>query len=169
MQVKDFMTEAVKTCHRGTNLAQAAGLLWEADCGVLPVVDDNGQVRGMISDRDICIAVATRGRLAADIAVGEVTAGMSAFTCHPSQPVTEALELMKAKKVRRLAVTDEDGRLCGILSLSDVVQKAGTRRSSKAPVTTNDVFDTLKAICAPSANDVATERIKPQQSQTAQA
>lgn len=169
MQVKELMTEEVKTCNRGTNLAQASNLLWEYDCGVLPVVDDNGYVQGMISDRDICIAVATKGRLASEIAVGEITAGMSAFTCHPSESVTDALKVMKAKKVRRLPVTDEQGKLCGILSLSDVVEKAGTRRSSKAPVTANDVFDTLKAICTPSTNRVATNSTKPKHTQTAQA
>lgn len=162
MQVKEFMTEEVKTCHRGTNLAKAASAMWEGDCGVLPVVDDNGKVTGMISDRDICIAVVTKGRLASDIAVGEVTAGMGLYSCSPSQPITEALEMMKMHKIRRLPVIDEGGNLCGILSLSDIVQKSSARRSGKAVVTTADVVDTIKAISAPA-------RAEPHHSQTAQA
>lgn len=149
MQVKEFMTEEVKTCHRGTNLAKAASAMWEGDCGVLPVVDDNGKVTGMISDRDICIAVVTKGRLASEIAVGEVTAGMGLYTCSPSQPIIEALEIMKEHKVRRLPVVDESGMLCGILSLSDIVQKVGSRRSSRVAVTAAEVIDTIKAISAP--------------------
>ncbi len=168
MQIEELMTKDVKTCNRGTNLAKAASFLWEADCGVLPVVDDNGIVTGMISDRDICIAVVTQGRLASEIAVGEVTAGMALFTCHPSQLVTEALEIMRENQVRRLPVLNEERRLCGILSLSDVLLEAPAVRSSENTALTIKVVETLKAICAPYQKDVASEQDKMHNSQAAQ-
>ena len=62
MRVRDLMTSDVKTCRPETNLAEAVKEMWEGDCGALPVVGDDGRVAGIITDRDICIAVATRGR-----------------------------------------------------------------------------------------------------------
>jgi CBS domain-containing protein len=55
------MTSDVRTCRPETNLAEAVRDMWEGDCGALPVVSDEGRVIGMITDRDVCIAVATRG------------------------------------------------------------------------------------------------------------
>ena len=60
MKVRDLMTTDVKSCSSDTNLAAAASRMWEGDCGALPVVDDDGKFIGMIADRDICMAVATR-------------------------------------------------------------------------------------------------------------
>ena len=80
MKVRDVMTSDVRTCRPETNLADAVRHMWDGDCGALPVVNDEGRVTGMITDRDICIAVATRGRSADRIAVREVTQG-HAYTC----------------------------------------------------------------------------------------
>ena len=75
MKVREMMTSDVKTCRPETNLAEAVKDMWEGDCGALPVVSDEGRVIGMITDRDICIALATRGRSADRIAVREVAQG----------------------------------------------------------------------------------------------
>lgn len=66
------MTSDVKTSRPETDLAEAVRNMWEGDCGALPVVSDDGGVTGVITDRDICIAVATRGRAADRMAVREV-------------------------------------------------------------------------------------------------
>jgi CBS domain-containing protein len=58
MKVREVMIDRVTSCNSNTNLATVAGLMWENDCGVLPVLDDGGKVVGMITDRDTCIAVA---------------------------------------------------------------------------------------------------------------
>jgi CBS domain-containing protein len=55
-----------------TDLASAAARFWRADCGVLPVVDHDGKLVGIITDRDICIAVGTRDRLPSNLVVAEV-------------------------------------------------------------------------------------------------
>ena len=64
MKVRDLMTSRVRTCRPSTSLADVVSEMWEGDCGVLPVVNDEGRVIGMITDRDICIALATRDRFA---------------------------------------------------------------------------------------------------------
>ena len=72
MRVKDVMTDDVKCCSLETNLAAAAKIMWEADCGALPVIDGHNKVIGVITDRDICIAGATRSRTEGEIPVQEV-------------------------------------------------------------------------------------------------
>ena len=140
MTVRDLMTSNVKTCRPDTNLAEAGRDMWEGDCGALPVVNDEGRVTGMITDRDICIALATRGRSADRIAVREVARG-HVHTCLRDDDATVALLAMKAHKVRRLPVVDAEGHIQGMLSLNDVVTHAG----SASPT---EVMRTLAGICA---------------------
>src|SRR5262245_15334249 len=69
MKVKEIMTSDVKTCSLDTDLASAAKIMWEEDCGAVPVTDGGGSVIGMITDRDICIAAATRPQAEGQIQV----------------------------------------------------------------------------------------------------
>ena len=147
-KVQDIMTKDVKVCKPDTNLAAAAALMWENDCGVLPVVDDEGKVLAIITDRDICIALATRSRLASDVTVNEVISG-EVYSCALDDDVTAALKTMQRAKVHRLpVVTKDDGKLQGILSLNDIVLHAEEARGRQIPgVSFEDVARTLKTIC----------------------
>jgi CBS domain-containing protein len=138
------MTEELKTCRPETNLAAAAMEMWSGDCGFLPVVED-GRLRGVITDRDICMAVATKHRDAAEIKVAEVMQG-PAFTCAPGDSVEEAMATMRDRQVRRLPVVD-DGRLRGILSLNDLALAADGDVAAKR-VPGREVLRTLQGICA---------------------
>jgi CBS domain-containing protein len=144
MKVREIMTKDVKTCRPETNLAEAVKLMWERDCGALPVVKPDGKVSGMITDRDICVAIATRGQTAGRVTVSDV-AGGKAFTCAPEDDAIVALQTMKSRRVRRLPVVDADGRLKGILSLSDVVTHAGAALST-------EIVSTMASICATAAH-----------------
>lgn len=130
MKVREMMTLDVKACRPETSLAEAVTLMWEQDCGVLPVVKSDGKVSGMITDRDICVAIATRGQTADRIAVSDLTGGR-ASTCAPDDDARVALLTMKSQRVRRLPVVDAEGRLQGILSLNDVVNHAGAALSTE--------------------------------------
>ncbi|MGH9139780.1 MAG: CBS domain-containing protein, partial [Vicinamibacterales bacterium] len=123
MKVRDLMTSDVKTCGTDTNLATAAKIMWEGDCGAVPVTDERGRVVGIITDRDICIAGATRSRTEGEIPVHDVIS-KAVFTCSPGDEVRTALETMKNKKVRRLPVVGHDGQLAGILSIHDIAIQA---------------------------------------------
>jgi CBS domain-containing protein len=146
MKVKDVMTKEVKTCTPETNLAAAAESMWMRDCGALPIVDKSGQVVGMITDRDICIATGCRRRDPASIFVREVMAEQ-VYSCSPEADVREALQIMQHKQVRRLAVIDSAGKLCGILSMNDIALKI--QPDAKAPEPgLRDIHAALKSICA---------------------
>ena len=86
MKVEELMTRETQTCTPETNLVAAAMRMWEGDCGTLPVLTDGGRVVGMITDRDICIAAATKHRAPAEIAVSE------AITGNVSRAIQEGLD-----------------------------------------------------------------------------
>lgn len=155
MKVAEVMTRNVQSCTPETNLAAAAMQMWNGDCGILPVVDDDGRVIGMITDRDICIAAATRHRDIANITVGQVTTG-EVQSCRPETSVRDALKVIAQARVRRLPVVDEDHKLQGILSMNDIVLHAVEGRDKKAKdISYADVVNTFKAICAPHAKTAA--------------
>lgn len=144
MRVKDVMTKNAKACTPTTTLAEAAGLMWEEDCGVVPVVTDAGQVIGLITDRDICMAAALKDRKLSDLAVEEVVSGQL-YSTRPDEDVRTALETMKRERVRRLPVLNVDGVLEGILSMNDVVLNAQDGRE-KGAISYRDVLDAIKSI-----------------------
>ena len=69
MKIQNLMTRDVRTCRREDVLVEAARIMWENDCGSVPVVDAQRHVVGMITDRDICMAAYTRGQRLADMTV----------------------------------------------------------------------------------------------------
>ena len=142
MKVKDIMTTDLKTCTPDTTLGEAAHLMWEGDCGILPVVDD-GEMVGVVTDRDICIALATKNARASQLKVGAFAAKKLA-TCAPEDDVQAALATMKQARVRRLPVVGFDGTVLGILSMNDILLSAGAGDA----VVNKDVIETLRAICA---------------------
>lgn len=148
MKVQDIMTSDVQCCGPDTNLAAAAKMMWDSDCGALPVLNVQGQVTGMITDRDICMATATKNKPASDITVWETVSG-KAYTCHMSDDVHKALDIMKREKIRRLPVVDEDGMLQGIVAMNDFVLLAGEAKGGKSPaISYEDIVRAMKAISA---------------------
>ena len=142
MKVKDIMTAQPLTCAPDTNLAAAAALMLDADCGILPVTQD-GKLVGIVTDRDMYIALATRNRLASQITAGEV-ARTQVFTCGPDDDVQAALATMKQHHVRRLPVEGFGGTVAGIVSINDILLAAGPW----ADVSSDQIVDTFRAICA---------------------
>jgi len=148
MKVKEIMTANPKACTTTTNLAEAASFMWDYDCGILPVVSDEGRVVGLITDRDICIAGATKNRNLSDLAVEEIVTG-NVYSCAPEDDVRTALDTMQQRKVRRLPVIAPEGTLEGILSLNDVTFIAKETADKKVPgISFRDLVETFKAVCA---------------------
>ena len=142
MKIKDIMTTDVRSCSPGTNLAAAAALMLDGDCGILPVVDE-GKLVGVVTDRDMYIALATRNTLASHMTVGDL-ARQQVFTCDPDDDVHAALATMKAHRVRRLPVEGFGGSVLGIISMNDILLAAGARKA----IRNDEVVDTFQEICA---------------------
>jgi len=143
MKIKDIMTPAPTTCSPTTNLAVAAELMLNADCGILPVVDEQGKLVGVVTDRDMYIALATRDTRASQLTVGDV-ALRDVLTCEPDDDVHAALATMKQHHIRRLPVEGFGRTVAGIVSMNDILLAAGPRKA----VRTDEVVDTFQAICA---------------------
>jgi CBS domain-containing protein len=142
MNVRDIMKKEPRTCTPDTTVAEAAHLMWEADCGVLPVVDE-GELVGIVTDRDMYIALATKNERAAVLPVGAV-ATAEVVTCQPDDDVRQALDSMRRARVRRLPVVGPARTVVGILSLNDVILALGNDPTLESAA----VVTTLKAICA---------------------
>jgi CBS domain-containing protein len=147
MKVQDVMTSEVKSCRPETNLAEAAAMMLEYDCGALPVVDNENKVIGMITDRDIAIAAATKARLASEIPVGEVIS-RKVYSATLDEDIHAALKTMRHEKIRRLPIVNRDGMLQGILSLNDIALRAEEERGRHhSELTYEDAMSTVKAVC----------------------
>jgi CBS domain-containing protein len=120
-KVRDAMTSDPKTVEPDSTVRQAAGVMKQADTGIVPVVE-GGRLVGTITDRDIAIRVVAEGKDVEPTTVAEI-ASRELVTVDPDQDLDEALKLMAKHQVRRLPVVEEDGRLVGILSQADVARE----------------------------------------------
>lgn len=142
MKIQNIMTTDVAACGPDTNLAAAAGQLWENDCGWLPVADGEGKVIGVVTDRDICIAVATKNRPASEIPVHEAMTG-AVHACNPNDDVKSALKTMRNEKVLRLPVVNDEGRLQGVISMNDIMIQT---EAGKSGLSCEDVLSARNVI-----------------------
>ena len=147
MKVKEIMTPNAKAIWLTESLADAAKLMWENDCGVLPIIKDGQKVIGMITDRDICMAVAMRDTHPSSVSVEEVMTGQ-VFSVNPEDDVEQALQAMQEHKVRRLPVVNREGELEGILSMNNIVLNAKNAKGALSnSLNYGDVLKTYQAIC----------------------
>jgi len=159
MKVADAMMRTPASCTAETNLAAAVEILWNRNCGMLPIVNGEGKVTGVITDRDICIALGTRNRRASEITVREVQPE-KLFACKPDDDIRTALAIISDAKVRRLPVPDEAGKLQGILSLDDVVLHAASGIGGRAPeLSSSDVIEYMKRVYQSSLPEVVRQQV----------
>jgi CBS domain-containing protein len=144
MRVEDVMTKDVTFCSPATNAAAAAEIMWNRDCGILPILEESGRLVGLVTDRDLFIALGTQSRNASELPVGEVMRPEPSV-CASEDDVRNALKTMAQQRVHRLPVLDKSGALKGILSMDDVILRAKPETDG---VFKDDVIRTLKAICA---------------------
>ena len=148
MIVREIMNRDVTSCGPEATLEAAAILMWDNDCGTVAVVDAGGSAIGIITDRDICMAVALQHKAASEIQVQEIMS-RQLFTCQPESDIMNALKTMSYQKVRRLPVTNASGQVEGIISIEDLIAHAERgRRGIQVPeLSYDDTMTTLKAVC----------------------
>lgn len=150
MKVAKIMTRDVKTCAPQDSLNVAAKIMWDNDCGCVPVVNGNERVVGVLTDRDICMAAYTQGeplhRLRAESAMSQTV-----VSCGPEDDLATAEKLMRDNKVHRLPVCNSDGRITGIMSLSDIAREADRERfgAETKQIRSAELAEVLGAISQP--------------------
>jgi CBS domain-containing protein len=123
MQVFEAMTPDVVSVTPETTLVDAARTMKEIDVGPLPVCDRD-RVVGMLTDRDITVRAVAEGRDPRTTEVREVMTP-KAVACGPEDEIRDAARLMQDTQLRRLLVVNHEGRLVGIVSLSDILLHTG--------------------------------------------
>lgn len=119
MLVKEVMNRDVKTARSTDTVKDAAKLMTENRIGSLVVVSGTGEVKGIITERDIMSKIVVFGRNADDVKVEEIMS-KDIITISPSNTLEEAANLMTSKKIKKLPVV-EDGSLVGIVTASDLI------------------------------------------------
>jgi CBS domain-containing protein len=146
MRVVDIMMGTPYHCGPETNLGSATELMWTGNCGFLPVVGKEGKVMGVITDRDICVALGTRSRLAGEVTVADVMS-QKVYSCSPEDDIHVALRAMREGRVRRLPVIAKDGALMGVISMDDVLVRAEPPSLGKVvELSSEEVVKTFQAI-----------------------
>ncbi|AWN25534.1 MULTISPECIES: CBS domain-containing protein [unclassified Streptomyces] len=116
--VADLMTPEAVVVQRGTPFKEIARLLDEYDITAVPVLDEDDQPVGVVSEADLLRRQIAK--LGATTAEAIMTS--PAVVARPEWSVVEAARTMEKKKVKRLPVVDDSGRLIGVISRSDLVQ-----------------------------------------------
>lgn len=137
VRVRDVMTRQVVRVDLEEPVAVAARMLSRYNVGALPVCDEEGRVRGMVTDRDIVLRCVAADRDPERTPVRHVMTGR-VVTVGAEQPLLAAAEKMAREQVRRLPVEDR-GRLCGVVTLADI---AGNQETSM------EAAEALTEICA---------------------
>ena len=118
------MSAQVFTCAPSARLPDVARIMWDKDCGFVPVVKPaTGELVGVITDRDICMAAYTKGRPIALIAAEDVMT-RQVHSCRPDDELAAVHDLMREHQVRRLPVVDGKRRPVGVLSVNDLAVHA---------------------------------------------
>ena len=144
MKVKDVMKSDVGFCAADDSLMRAAELMRSRDCGVVPVVDEEKRVVGMLTDRDLCLAVVARNRKASDVKCGELLGGRL-IVCAPEDKLEDALRKMRKHQIKRLAAIGRSGEIVGILTVADVLLAVRKDKNLK-----KKIYATVRAISKPS-------------------
>jgi CBS domain-containing protein len=150
MNVNEAMTSTVKTCHANSSLDEIARLMWDNDCGAIPVVSDSNKPLGIVTDRDIAMAAMLNHKPLWDISADTVIQGQRLCCCSQQESLEQCITKMEQNGVRRLLVTDDSGTLAGILSMGDAVaftQSANGKRRTRG-VNIDETFDMLRKVSA---------------------
>jgi CBS domain-containing protein len=153
-RVAQVMQPEVVCVGQAESLERAAQVLWDRDCGCVPVVDAEGVAVGLLTDRDIAMSAFIRGDALRRIPVASVMSGL-VHACRADDALELAHELLQRHQVHRLPVLDEAGRPIGLLSLTDLA-RAARRRSEH-----ERVGETFARVHAPRAAPLETERAQP--------
>ena len=151
MRVGEIMARYVEFIPADAPVSEAAELMGELDVGALPVGTAD-ELQGIVTDRDILYRVVARGLNGAEVTVGAI-ATRPVIGCGEEDSLQDAMNLMAAHHIRRLAVRDDGGRVIGWLTLGDVARHLLVESGSVQTVL-RDLTEGHGAEAAPEARPV---------------
>jgi len=145
MRARDIMTKDPVCLRRDETARRAAEVMRDCDCGVVPIVDDNRRVIGIVTDRDLAIRALAAGK-SGDVRISEVMTP-AAHCCSADDDLRDVERKMADLQIRRIPICDAGGRCLGIISQADIARAAST---SDKNVTEEEVAVVLESISQPS-------------------
>ena len=146
MNVSDVMHRVVHTCSVDETLDRVARVMWEHDCGSVPLTDASGKLVAIVTDRDVCMAAYTQGQPLTRI-VASTAASRSVATVRENATIDTVESLMRDHQVRRIPVVDAAERPVGIVTLNDLVLHAHPGGRRREGLSAESITKTLAAIC----------------------
>ena len=125
MNVQSVMTKKIIAVNQLEPVSSAARLMLRHNLGALPVCDDSGRLRGILTDRDIVTRCVAADMAPEDTKIREIMS-RGIRTCAAGDDAASALEAMSLHQVRRLPVVEDGGRLVGMVSLCDLARNAAS-------------------------------------------
>ncbi|MFY1827431.1 CBS domain-containing protein [Myxococcus fulvus] len=123
LTARDVMTRNVRSVRRDSPLREVARIMKDEDCGVVPIVDEQGRLEGLVTDRDLALRAFAGGTSPEQLRAADVmTEDVEAVTLDES--LHGLIDIMARRQIRRLPVIERDDRLVGIISLGDIAQRA---------------------------------------------
>ncbi|MFC0677675.1 CBS domain-containing protein [Lysobacter korlensis] len=128
MDVTSVMTRNPATCRAESTVREVARLMLEHDCGEIPVVDQSMRPIGVVTDRDIVVRLVAEGR---DVNECKVQEAMSTppVTVSTDAKLTDVIDVMESRQIRRVPVVDMDGKICGIIAQADIALTGKDRKT----------------------------------------
>ncbi len=145
MEVNEIMSSEIYSCSANTTLDIVARMMWENNCGAIPVVDNSNKPVGMVTDRDIAMCCAINHKAPWELTASIINGKRKIYACNAQDNVENVLIIMKKQKVRRLPVIDEDGCLLAMLSISNIISHSQKSKSKKS-ITFDLTMPMLKAM-----------------------
>lgn len=145
MRVDALMSADLATVRPDTNLRVAISEMQSHDCGFLPVVDGDRRVVGVLTDRDVALALGTDDVRPSELLVADVMT-RDPHTCRVGESAHQALRRMRGARVRRLPVVNETGHLAGAISIDDLVLVAQNVRAGVDRVSFEQVMEAVEAL-----------------------
>jgi CBS domain-containing protein len=146
MRISELMSQPAVCCGMHDMAHVATRQMWENDIGCVAVVDDDGRVTGIVTDRDICMATYTQGKPPQAISLADIMT-KQVFACRPSDTIETADRVMGEKQIRRMPIVDEHNRPVGFLSMNDITRGAASGRTDG--VGEREVVQVMAAIGQP--------------------
>ena len=130
MELNTVMTANPACCKQDTPLRQVAQMMADNDCGMIPVVDQQGMPLGVVTDRDIAIRAVAGGKDTSRATAGDyMTTPVRSVAADTS--LADCCAAMESAQVRRMPVVDMDGRICGVVAQADIALNGNPSKTAE--------------------------------------
>ena len=126
MRIQDIMSHSPVVCGENETVDAAVKLMWDHGCSAVPVVKEDGRIAGIVTDLGIGMATYMKGKSFEEVPVKDAMT-LRVLSCRLGDLLESVERVMRDNQVRRLQVLDNEDRLVGVVSFSDVVRHTYTK------------------------------------------